>query len=206
MLFDDTYQTLVQPAEGQFRDRGSRFLAFAFPIRTETDAKQHLESLWRDHPKANHHCYAYRLGLDKNQYRANDDGEPSGSAGRPILNTIYGYDRPGVPFTNVLVVVVRYFGGTLLGVPGLINAYKMATADALANARFETRTVNERYRVTFGFEQMNTVMRIVKEAGLTVLGQSFDTGCVLDFEVRKTAAMGVTDRLKGIEGVRIEWI
>ncbi len=204
MLFDDTFQTLVQPAEGNFRDRGSRFLAFAYPIRTETDAKKFLDALRHEHPKANHHCYAYRLGLDKNQYRVSDDGEPNGSAGRPILNTIYGYDQPGKPFTNVLVVVVRYFGGTLLGVPGLINAYKMATADALANARFETRTVNEQYRINFGFDQMNAVMRIVKESGVSVLNQSFDTQCVLNFEVRKTAALNVTERLKGIEGVTLE--
>ncbi len=206
MLFDDSYRTLAQPVEGQFRDRGSRFLAFAYPIRREADAKLHLDTLRREHPKANHHCYAYRLGLDKNHYRVSDDGEPNGSAGRPILNTIYSHDRPGVPFTNILVVVVRYFGGTLLGVPGLINAYKTATAEALAVAQFETRTVNEQYRIRFGFEQMNAVMRVVKETGLTVLGQSFDTHCTLDIEVRKTAAMNVTERFKSIDGVSVDWL
>lgn len=205
MLFDDTFQTLTQPAEGQFRDRGSRFLAFAYPIRTETEAKKCLDTLRHEHSKANHHCYAYRLGLDKNQYRVSDDGEPNGSAGRPILNTIYGHDQPGKPFTNVLVVVVRYFGGTLLGVPGLINAYKMATADALANAHLETRTVNEQYQISFGFEQMNAVMRIVKEGKVNVLNQSFDTQCLLTIEVRKTAAMSVTERFSSIQGVSVEW-
>lgn len=206
MLFDDTFQTLAQPTEGQFRDRGSRFLAFAYPIRTETDAKKLLDTLRHEHPKANHHCYAYRLGLDKNQYRFSDDGEPTGSAGRPILNTIYGHDQPGKPFTNILVVVVRYFGGTLLGVPGLINAYKMATADALTNARTETQTVNEQYRIRFGFEQMNAVMRIVKESQVTVLNQSFDTQCAIDIDIRKTAAVGVTDRLANVRGVAVEWL
>jgi len=206
MLFDDTFQTLAGPTEGQFRDRGSRFLAFAYPIRTETDAKKRLDALRHEHPKANHHCYAYRLGLDKNQYRASDDGEPNGSAGRPILNTIYGQDQPGKPFTNVLVVVVRYFGGTLLGVPGLINAYKMATVDALTNARMETRTVNEQYRISFGFEHMNAVMRIVKESQVTVLNQSFDTQCAIDIEVRKTAAVGITERFANVRGVEVEWL
>jgi uncharacterized YigZ family protein len=206
MLFDDTFQTLIQPTEGQFRDRGSRFLAFAYPIRTETEVKKLLDALRQEHPKANHHCYAYRLGLDKNQYRVNDDGEPNGSAGRPILNTIYGQDLPGKPFTNVLVVVVRYFGGTLLGVPGLINAYKMATADALANAQFETQTVNEQYQISFGFEQMNAVMRIVKESGAKVLSQAFDTQCVLTIEVRKTAAMRVTERFSSVPGVSVDWL
>lgn len=206
MLFDDTFQTLLEAAEGQFRDRGSRFLAFAYPIRSETDAKKRLEALRHEHAKANHHCYAYRLGLDKNQYRISDDGEPTGSAGRPILNTIYGHDQPGKPFTNVLVVVVRYFGGTLLGVPGLINAYKMATADALANARLETRTVNEQYQIRFGFEQINAVMRIVKESGINVLNQSFDTQCALVVEIRKTASMRVTERFSTVPGVSVEWM
>ena len=111
MLFDDSYKTIDAPTEGFFRDRGSKFLAYAYPIKTEDDAKGHLNELYELHPKAVHHCYAYRLGLDRTQFRANDDGEPSGSAGKPILNTIYAHD-----LTNVLVVVVRYFGGTLLGV------------------------------------------------------------------------------------------
>jgi len=206
MLFDDTFQTLLQATEGQFRDRGSRFLAFAYPIETETDAKKRLDVLRHEHAKANHHCYAYRLGLDKNQYRVSDDGEPNGSAGRPILNTIYGHDQPGKPFTNVLVVVVRYFGGTLLGVPGLINAYKTATADALANAQLETRTVNEQYQIHFGFEQMNAVMRIVKESGVNVLNQSFDTQCALDIEVRKTASMRITEQFSNVPGVSVKWL
>lgn len=206
MLFDDTYQTLTQPTEGQFRDRGSRFLAFAYPILREADVSALLDVLRREHPKANHHCYAYRLGLDKNHYRVNDDGEPSGSAGRPILNTIYSHDKPGNPLTNVLVVVVRYFGGTLLGVPGLINAYKMATADALGQARIETRTVNEQYQILFGYEQMNAVMRIVKEGSVTVLSQAFDNQCVLEIEVRKTLAPKTTERFSALPGVEVKWL
>lgn len=206
MLFDDTFQTLSQSSTGQFRDRGSRFLAYAYPIRSETEVKKRLELLRQEHPKANHHCYAYRLGLDKNHYRVNDDGEPSGTAGRPILNTIYSYDHPGNPFTNVLVVVVRYFGGTLLGVPGLIQAYKAATTDALNQARFETRTVEDSYRILFPFEQMNAVMRLIKDNQLTVLNQAFDTESVLEVSIRKTQVNTVLERLGQLKGVRADWM
>ena len=206
MLFDDTYRTPDQPAEGLFRDRGSKFLAFAYPIRTETDVKPLLETLRHQHPKANHHCYAYRLGLGKDTYRVSDDGEPNGTAGRPILNTIYSFDQPGQPLTNLLVVVVRYFGGTLLGVPGLINAYKSATADALANARLVTRTLNEVYRITFGFEQMNDVMKLVKEQQLTVLNQAFDTACMLEVAMRKTQVNPVLKRIETLDDVTATWL
>lgn len=206
MLFDDTYRTPNQPAEGLFRDRGSKFLAFVYPIRTETEVKAHLEALRKDQPKANHHCYAYRLGLGKDTYRVSDDGEPNGTAGRPILNTIYGLDQPGQPLTNLLAVVVRYFGGTLLGVPGLINAYKSATADALANARLVTRTVNDVYRIEFGFERMNDVMKLVKEQQLTVLNQAFDTACALEVEMRKTQVNSVLKRIETLDDVTATWL
>ncbi|HEY0111322.1 MAG TPA: YigZ family protein, partial [Fibrella sp.] len=150
------------------------------------------------HPKAVHHCYAYRLGLNKNNYRANDDGEPGGSAGRPILNVLYSRD-----LTNVLVVVVRYFGGTLLGVPGLINAYKTATMAALNEAAIIEQTVNETYRVRYPFEQMNEVMRLVKEQQLSVLKQDYDTACILDIEVRKSLVGSVLERLAKLEGVEV---
>ncbi len=196
MIPDDTFRTLSAPATGEFRDRGSKFLAFAYPIITETDTRTYLDVLRLQHPKAVHHCYAYRLGLDRNNYRANDDGEPSGSAGRPILNVLYSRD-----VTNVLVVVVRYFGGTLLGVPGLINAYKTATVAALDAATVTERTVNETYQVRYPFEQMNEVMRLVKEQQLTVLKQDYDTACILEIEVRKSLVTNVLERLAKLEGV-----
>lgn len=196
-LFDDTFRTITTATDGDFRDRGSKFLSFAYPIRSEADARTYLEALRKIHPKANHHCYAYRLGLDRNQYRANDDGEPSGTAGRPILNVLLSRD-----LTNVLVVVVRYFGGTLLGVPGLINAYKLATVAALDVATVMEKTVNEVYRLRFPFEQMNDVMRVVKEHQLTILKQDFDTACLLDLEMRRTlveVVMGKLSKLAGVE-------
>ncbi|MBO0949915.1 IMPACT family protein [Fibrella forsythiae] len=198
MTVDDTFRTLVSPTMGEFRDRGSKFLAFAYPINTEADSRTYLDMLRTQHPKAVHHCYAYRLGTDRNNYRANDDGEPSGSAGRPILNVLYSRD-----LTNVLVVVVRYFGGTLLGVPGLINAYKTATIAALDAAKATEKTVNELYQVRYPFEQMNHVMRLVKEQQLPVLKQGYDTACILEIEVRKSLVNTVLERLGKMEGVEV---
>src|SRR5690606_7268948 len=166
-FFEDTYKTVAVPAEGQFKDRGSKFIAYAYPLRDEAVVKELVAALKSQHPKARHHCWAYRITPDRSVYRINDDGEPSGTAGRPILNTLLSHD-----VTNVLVVVVRYFGGTLLGVPGLIHAYKMATQEALQAAEVVELTVNDVYRVLFDYERMNDVMRIVKEEGVAVLNQT----------------------------------
>lgn len=180
MLFDDTYRTIEKPAEGLFRDRGSKFLAFAFPVVNEAELKEYLNQLRSLHPKANHHCWAMRLTPDRSVFRLNDDGEPSGTAGRPILNTLLSHD-----ITNIAVVVVRYFGGTLLGVPGLINAYKAATEDALKQAVIIQKTVNDVYSVQFEYLEMNDVMRIVKEEGITILDQNFDNNCIIIISIRK---------------------
>lgn len=194
MLFDDSYLTIEMPAEGFFKDRGSKFYAYAYPINSEEDTKPLLATLRELHPKAVHHCYAYRLGLDRNQYRANDDGEPSGSAGRPILNTLYSRD-----LTNILVVVVRYFGGTLLGVPGLINAYKTSTEEALDQAVVVTKYVCDEYEILFPYEAMNDVMKIVKGNNLDVLEQQFEMECKLVVLVRKTMLNQVVPAFEGIE-------
>ncbi|HZH54819.1 MAG TPA: YigZ family protein, partial [Sphingobacteriaceae bacterium] len=159
-LFDDTYRTILKPSEGIFRDRGSKFIGYAYPMTDENNLKDLLGEVKALHPKARHHCYAYRLTPDRSVFRINDDGEPSGSAGRPILNTLLSYD-----VTNVLIVVVRYFGGTLLGVPGLINAYKAAAKEALDAAEIVEKTVNDIYELTFEYLSLNDVMRVVKEEG-----------------------------------------
>jgi uncharacterized YigZ family protein len=200
MLFDDSYKTITTPVEGFFRDRGSKFLAYAYPICTEEEAKLHLLELRELHPKAVHHCYAYRLGLDRTQFRANDDGEPSGSAGKPILNTIYAHD-----LTNILVVVVRYFGGTLLGVPGLINAYKIATDEALKEARIITQHVRDLYTLVYPYEQMNEVMKVIKAFELVPQNQQFDNECSLQIEIRKTMLNQVLGRLEKIESLQVEF-
>ncbi|MCP1383198.1 IMPACT family protein [Runella salmonicolor] len=200
MLFDDSYRTIVTPVEGLFRDRGSKFLAFGYPIQNEEDVKQYLTALREIHPKANHHCYAYRLGLDRTHFRANDDGEPSGSAGKPILNTLYAHD-----ITNLLVVVVRYFGGTLLGVPGLINAYKVATEEALSQAQIVTKHVRDVYTLTYPYEQMNEVMKVIKAFDLTPQKQQFDNECSLQIEIRKTLLNQVLGKLEKIEALRLDF-
>jgi uncharacterized YigZ family protein len=199
VLFDDRYQTISGAAEGFFKDRGSKFISYAFPVNTEAEAKKYLASVQELHPKAVHHCYAYRLGTDKMSYRISDDGEPSGTAGRPILNTLYSRE-----ITNVLIVVVRYFGGTLLGVPGLINAYKEATESALQAADVVTRHFFSLYTLHFAYLQMNDVMRIVKEMDLPVSAQSFEMECSMQIEVRATLAERFFSRCQKIEGLTVE--
>jgi uncharacterized YigZ family protein len=201
VLFDDSYKTLESPSEGFFKDRGSKFISFAFPILNERDAKANLIAIRELHPKAVHHCFAYRLGPDRMSYKMSDDGEPSGTAGRPILNTLYSKD-----ITNVLVVVVRYFGGTLLGVPGLINAYKTATEDALNNAVLVTKYLTSFYQLTFAYIQMNDVMRIVKEMELPVLQQNFEMECVMVLEVRSTLTERFIARCEKVEGLVLKVI
>jgi uncharacterized YigZ family protein len=181
MLFDDTYRTIEKPAEGLFRDRGSKFLAFAYPVNAESELKNILSQLKSEHPKANHHCWAIRLGIDRSIFRINDDGEPSGTAGRPILNTLLSYD-----LTNIAVIVVRYFGGTLLGVPGLINAYKTAAEEALKQGAIIEKTINDIYTVDFDYLQMNDVMKVIKDDNLATISQTFDTTCSIQISIRKT--------------------
>lgn len=199
MLFSDTYQTITQTSEGIFRDKGSKFIAYAYPIKNETAVKELITQLRTEHSKARHFCWALRLTPDRNVHKFNDDGEPSGTAGRPILNALLSAD-----VTNILVVVVRYFGGTLLGVPGLINAYKTATVEALNAAEIVTKTVNDVYELEFDYLMMNDVMRVVKEEQLNILNQNFDTYCKLTFEVRKAnlnVVMGKLDKIEGLKTV-----
>ncbi|CAN5364113.1 YigZ family protein [soil metagenome] len=201
MLFDDTYKTIAAPAEGLFRDRGSKFLAFAYPITDETGVKDVVAQLKAGHPKANHHCWAMRLGIDRSVFRLNDDGEPSGTAGRPILNTLFSHE-----LTNILVVVVRYFGGTLLGVPGLINAYKQATEDALKQAAVIQKTVNDIYSISFDYLQMNDIMRFIKEDGLSILSQNFDNECSITLAIRKTQVNQALTKLEKLDGVTVAYL
>jgi uncharacterized YigZ family protein len=201
MLFDDTFLTIDKPTEGTFRDRGSRFLAFVYPINTESDIKPLLAQLRADHSKANHHCWAMRLGIDRSVFRINDDGEPSGTAGRPILNTLLSRN-----ITNVLVVVVRYFGGTLLGVPGLINAYRTATEEALNAAVIVEKMLNDIYTIQFDYQQMNDVMRIIKEDNLTLLDQQFDNTCIVKIGIRRTQVNQSIARFEKVNGAVIKLV
>jgi uncharacterized YigZ family protein len=196
MLFDDTYQTIEKPTEGIFRDRGSKFLAYAYPVRSEQDIKIIITDLKQLHPKANHHCWAMRWSTDRSIFRLNDDGEPSGTAGRPILNTLLSRN-----LTNVAVVVVRYFGGMLLGVPGLINAYKTAADLALNEAAIIEKTVNDVYTLTFEYLQMNEVMRVIKDDSLEILEQHFDNSCEIKVSIRKMLVNQVLARLEKLPSV-----
>ncbi|MDO5638881.1 MAG: YigZ family protein [Neisseria sp.] len=169
-----TYQTIAAPTEAEFKDKGSRFIAFAYPIRTTEEVKARVNALREAHYKARHWCYAYRVGTDGMQFRANDDGEPSGSAGRPILGQI-----DSAEFTDVLVVVVRYFGGTLLGVPGLINAYKNATAAALAQAQVLEKNVEQTVFLRCEYPHLNDAIRIAKQHQAEIVSQDLQLDCRL---------------------------
>jgi len=192
-----TYKTISGTAYAEFKDRGSKFHGYAFPARNAEEIKQHLQDLKKEHPKAVHHCYAYRLGTDGLQFRANDDGEPSGSAGRPILGQI---DSAGL--TDVLVVVVRYFGGTLLGVPGLINAYKTATADCLALATVVEKNVEHRITLEYDYSLMNEVMQALKQSDATIYRQDMQLFCILEAGIplsHKDACLQKLSEIRGLE-------
>jgi len=201
MLFDDTYRTIEKPVEGLFRDRGSKFLAFAYPVTNEIELKNNLAQLKAEHSKANHHCWAMRLTPDRSIFRINDDGEPSGTAGRPILNTLLSRD-----LTNLAVVVVRYFGGTLLGVPGLINAYKAATEEALKQAVIIEKTVNDIYSIEFDYLQMNDIMRLIKEDNLAIIEQSFDNNCSITVSIRKMQVNQTLAKISKLNGVVAKYV
>ncbi|SDL50377.1 IMPACT family protein [Pedobacter antarcticus] len=201
MLFDDTYKTIAAPSEGLFKDKGSKFIAYAYPITTDQEVKGYLTSLRAIHTKANHFCYAYRLGQDRSVFRINDDGEPSGTAGRPILNAMLSAD-----LTNLLIVVVRHFGGTLLGVPGLINAYKNAANESIIASEIVDKTVNDQYQISFAYIAMNDVMRIIKEQQLKVLSQQFDNDCVMHLEVRKNQLNQVLQQFENLGSVEIKYL
>lgn len=201
MLFDDTYKTINKISEGIFRDKGSKFIGYAFPIKSETEVKEIIGKLRAEHAKARHFCWAIRLTTDRNIFKLNDDGEPSGTAGRPILNTLLSAD-----VTNILVVVVRYFGGTLLGVPGLINAYKTATIEALKENDIIIKTVNDIYQINFDYLAMNQVMKVVKDEQLEIIAQEFDSNCLIRFEVRKANLNIVLGKFEKIDGIEIKYL
>ena len=195
---DDTFLTIASASEGIYKNKGSKFLAFAYPVDNETDVKEKVDCLRKKYFDARHHCYAYRLGADGKHYRANDDGEPSNSAGKPILGQLIAYD-----VTNVLVVVVRYFGGILLGVGGLVQAYKQATADALSHAEIIKDIVTETYIFSFEYPEMNNVLKVVKEMNLECFGQDFNLNCVMKVKVRKSLSEQMKKRLDTIKSLKI---
>ncbi|MET0463995.1 MAG: YigZ family protein [Chitinophagaceae bacterium] len=194
----DYYSTVETSSSAEFKDRGSRFIAYTFPVTSVNDFKDRLADIKKEHPKATHHCFAYRLGLDGLQYRVSDDGEPSGTAGRPILGQI-----DSKQLTDVLVIVVRYYGGTMLGVPGLINAYKTAASLALQVTRFVQKPVLINYRLEFDYTQMNEVMRIVKYFDCTIVKQETVLFCVMEIGIPKNRLDEVLFKLKDLRTVEV---
>jgi len=201
MLFSDEYKTITDSSQGSFRDKGSKFLAFAFPAASEQEVKKHLETLKKQYFDATHHCYAYVLGFDKSAYRVNDDGEPSGTAGRPIYGQILSND-----LTNILIVVIRYYGGTKLGVPGLINAYKTSAAEAIKNASIANRIVKEMYQIEYPYEGMNDVMKIIKDETLEVINNEFGMKCVIRLAIRHSEAERVTGKFSKVNQLIINYL
>ena len=199
MLFDDSYKTIVNHSEGFFKDRGSKFISHAYPVKTEEDVKDILAQLRKDYYDARHHCYSYILNPDKSAFRINDDGEPSGSAGKPIYGQLLSYD-----LTNTLVVVIRYFGGTKLGIPGLINAYREATRDALNQTEIITKTINEYFQIEYEYPLMGNVMRIIKDENLEQINTQFEISCKIEMRVRKNDYQRITDSFGKIHGVKLK--
>jgi uncharacterized YigZ family protein len=197
-MIPDYYYTIDKASTAEFKDRGSKFIAYAFPIVDVNDFKDKLATIKKEHPKATHHCFAYRLGIDGNTYRVSDDGEPSGSAGRPILGQI---DSRQV--TNTLIIVVRYFGGTLLGVPGLINAYKTAAALSLQVVPVAQKPVLVNYELQFDYTQMNEVMTIIKQFDCLILRQEMNLFCSLQVGIPRNRLEETLFRLKDRKGVEV---
>ncbi len=196
---DDLYRTIAAPAEALFKERSSKFFAYAFPVVSAEEALEIVERLRKKYYDATHHCYAYRLGADGSVYRANDDGEPSGTAGKPILGQLLSAD-----VTDCLVVVVRYFGGTKLGVPGLIGAYRESTAEVLAAAEIGGKVVDAIFTVVFPYVCMNDVMKVVKEEQPRIVSQSFDNVCTMTLAIRRSRAAALEKRLANAEGADVE--
>lgn len=197
----DSYNTIAAPAEAVFKDKGSKFLAYAWPVTDEQQVKPHLDALRKKYYDATHHCYAWRTGPEGEQSRSNDDGEPSGTAGRPILGQMLSRE-----VTNVLIVVVRYFGGTKLGVPGLINAYREAAREVLDAAEVVERTVDAIYSVRFAYAAMNDVMRVVKDMSPGVVAQTFDNVCEMTLSIRRGRAEQLRERLSKCEGAQVDFL
>jgi len=201
MAEKDFYLTIDKPGTAEYKDRGSKFIAYTYPIESVEDFKKHLQQIKKEHPKAEHHCFAYRIGTDGNTFRVNDDGEPSGSAGKPILGQL---DSKEV--TNVAVIVVRYFGGALLGVPGLINSYKTVTALALQVTPIIQKHVEITYSIQFDYTRMNEIMMVLKQYSCTVISQEMQLFCVIKTGIPKNRLTEVLYQLKELQNIEVHKI
>ncbi|MCY1720007.1 YigZ family protein [Prolixibacteraceae bacterium Z1-6] len=196
---NDVYKTIEKESTGYFKDKGSKFYSYAYPLSNEYEVKDIITKLKKEHHSARHHCYAWRLGTEEIKTRANDDGEPSSTAGKPILGQLQSYE-----VTNILVVVVRYFGGTLLGVSGLINAYKNSTIEALNNAEIISKLIENTFELQFGYDVLNAVMQISKQEAINIINTNFQEDCKLTFTIRRTEASKVQAIFEDLYGVKIK--
>lgn len=199
MTVPDFYNTITQASTAEFKDRGSKFIAFAFAIETTDDFKQRLQELKKEHSKAVHHCFAYRIGTDGNNFRSSDDGEPSGTAGKPILGQI-----DSKQLTNVAVIVVRYFGGTLLGVPGLINAYKSSAALALQVTPVVQKQVEIKYSIEFDYTRMNDVMVVLKQCSCKIISQEIQLFCSITAGIPRNRLDEVLYKLNDLQNITVK--
>ncbi len=197
----EKYKTISRTSEGYYKEKGSKFFAFAYPVSSEEEIKEIQQKLRKDYYDARHHVFAWRLGADKKRYRASDDGEPSNSSGPPILGQIQSFD-----LTNILIVVIRYFGGTKLGVSGLINAYRTAAKEAIANNNIEEKTVMSYYRIEFSYNEMNSVMKLIKDNNINQTNQKFDLNCSMEISIKVSDEDIVTEKFKKISGVKIKYL
>ena len=195
----DTYKTIAAASEEVlYKEKNSKFFGYAFPVTTEEEIKEILERLRKEHFSARHWCYAYQIGTEKIQYRANDDGEPNNSAGMPIYGQIQSFE-----VTNVIVVVVRYFGGVKLGVGGLISAYKIAAQMALENSEIVERTIDKHFIISFGYANMNKVMRIIKEKNLQIISQKMEMDCEIEISIRKKNVQNLLDTFENLYEIKL---
>lgn len=190
-MFDDKYKEIKLSATGVYKEKGSRFISYSYPVYSEKDVKEKLEEIKKKEHAARHHCYAFVLNPDKSAQRSNDDGEPSSTAGKPILRQILSND-----LTNILIIVARYFGGIKLGIPGLIRSYKTAAADVISKSIIITKIIKESYEVTFEYTQMNNVMLMVKKYNLKVINTDFNINCKLIFTIKRSQSNDIIDDFK----------
>lgn len=195
---EDEFYTVSGKSKGEYKEKGSKFIAWAMPVKTEDEIKEKLQEIKNQYHDARHHCYAYQIGTHHPKYRMNDDGEPSSTAGKPIFGQIQSYN-----VTNIIVIVIRYFGGTKLGTSGLIRAYKTAAEEALKNARIIKKTINRTYQIEFEYPSVNDVMKLLHELNIEPFNKNFKENCVFKFHVRKSMAENILIRFKSIKNLKI---
>jgi uncharacterized YigZ family protein len=201
LMESDNYKTIKSPSRGLYKEKGSRFIGLAYPVESQEEIKLIIDMIRKEYHDARHHCYGYMIGIERSNWRINDDGEPSGTAGRPILGQINSFG-----LTNILIVVIRYFGGTLLGVSGLINAYRTASSEAINNAEIIKKTLHEYYELRYPYLSMNDVMKILKEEDIGQSGQSYEMECTIVVNFRLSSSEETLNRLSRVEGLKYRYI